>query len=233
MYFGDNDERTFRKELETLLREGRPLDAEAMVMDRLELLRSENIPLVNECLLSSSEDVIVTGWKHLTDAIENSKTLISAVSIDISWPGHIDLNPDANGHLTPLIETNLYSDNTFPFSTSNRSQILEGYSSYGSEWQGGFVDIISAVGIEGISHIYGPAYVLESSSRNQPASLNYHVAILVSCLVAIRIHLAVARTLHENGLPRPMTVLVESNEAYPFFAAPVVSGAECAAINFG
>lgn len=230
MYFTADEESAFRKQLQLLLQEGRPLDAEAMVMNQFELLRPENIPLVQVCLLSSSEEVTVTGWKQLQDAIESSPTLISAVSINMSWPGHIDHNPDANGHLTPLIETNLYSDNAFPFSNADRSKVLEGYSNYGSEWQGCFDDIIGAIGIEGISQIYGPAYVLESSSRNQSASLDYHVAILASCLVAVRIHLAVARTVHYSGLPRPMAVLVESNEAYPFFAAPVVSAVEYTAI---
>jgi hypothetical protein len=46
---------------------------------------------------------------------------------------------------------------------------------------------------------------------------------LAACTSAILLHLAVKRTIETQGVPKPLAVLVGSNEDFPFFDAPVMS----------
>ena len=52
--------------------------------------------------------------------------------------------------------------------------------------------------------------------------------MLGASYIAVLVHLAVRETALRHGLPRPLAVLVGSNESYPFFDAPVIAASDAA-----
>lgn len=207
-----------------------------MVRAVLTELESHGHDLARRCLSANHTMLTVVGWERLANklaTLNRGSKLITALGIDLSWPGHIDLEPDAEGRLDPLIETNYYSDQAFSFSTATRSDLLlTGYSSGGSEWQGSFEDIDNTFEVKGIGDLYGSVYALEraTSAKREPG-YDFDMAVTGSCFIAVLIHRAVREaTGRRNSSTRPMTVIVGSNECYPFFDAPAVTHDEYEAL---
>jgi hypothetical protein len=153
------EQHAFRKELEALLRCGEADAALASVRERMAALAGAGLPIIDLALRADPETVSLKGWDKLDDTIaseEKSGKTITAIGIDFSWPGHVDLKPDSNGSMPPDIETNYYTDQPdVRFSQATRAEILAGYSNYGSCWQGCFAEIDNAIEVEGMSALYG------------------------------------------------------------------------------
>ena len=111
---------------------------------------------------------------------------------------------------------------------TSRAALLEGYGPYGAEWQGGMADIDNLLSITGLEQVYGVVYPLVETvgAAAEPDPLDADAMRLGAAFVAVRVHQAVARAITLLGLPRRLTVIVGSNESYPFYDAPVVSAAE-------
>jgi len=228
----DTERRAFAERLEAMLREGEAEAALALVRQGLEAIADHGLPIVDIALTTDPDTLVLTGWDDVGKAIarEDSRgKAITAIGIDVSWPGHIGLQPDANGHMAPHIETNLYADlGDVAFSTATRAEILEGYSGSGSTWQGCFVDIDDLIGIEGLSALYG--LVADAAGDRDSDDAAGDAYVLAACTSAVLLHIAVKRAIVAGALPRPMAVLVGSNEDFPFFDAPVVSVDEARAL---
>lgn len=228
----DTERRAFTQRLEAMLREGEPEAALALVRQGLEAIADNGLPIVNIALATDPDALVLTGWDDVRQAIAREDArgkAITALGIDFSWPGHVGLQPDANGHMAPHIETNLYADlSDLAFSAARRADILEGYSGSGSTWQGRFVDIDDLIGIEGLSALYGP--VADEAGNRDSDDAAGDAYVLAACTSAILLHIAVKRAIVAGALPRPMAVLVGSNEDFPFFDAPVVSVDEARAL---
>lgn len=228
IFADDRSEHRFRDRIQALLRAARPDAAEDEIRRALETMRAAGHPLAAPCLAADHQDIGVTGWDtlaHLGDAI-------TAIGIDISWPGHTSARPDARGWLAPVIETNYFADDAFPFSTATRAEILAGYSAHGSRWQGAFDEIGTAIGITGIDHLHGAVYRLDAARQGPFApSPDRDMAVIGACFVAVLVHRAIRATIVRRGLPRSFTVLVGSNESYPFFDAPVMTRDEYDALS--
>ena len=112
---------------------------------------------------------------------------ITALGIDLSWPGHTGIAPGADGKLAPHIETNYYSDlSTLAFSAADRPSVLSGYSTYGSEWQGAFLDLDSLISADGLEELYGAVQVASKDAGQDDANGDAHalaaaIADRVSC----------------------------------------------------
>lgn len=227
----DTERRAFAKRLEAMLREGEPEAALALVHQGLAVMADNRLPIVDIALATDPGALVLTGWDDVAQAISSEEArgkTITALGIDFSWPGHVGLQPDANGQMAPHIETNLYADlNDMAFSKASRADILEGYSRSGSRWQGCFVEIDDLIGVEGLSALYGP--VAEAGDRDSDDAAG-DAYVLAACTSAILLHIAVKRAIAAGALPRPMAVLVGSNEDFPFFDAPVVSVDEASAL---
>jgi len=220
--------------LETLLREGEADEAAQRLEWALDALAELDHPIVPLCRALPVSAIIVEGWDQLAyrlAALDKPGKPVTAIGIDLSWPGHVGLIPDEEGRLDPHIETNFYSDAAFPFSTSGREELLAAYGTYGTPWQGGFEDIDSTIAFAGMEHVQGAAYGLDLRCRSNPVDetltpADHDAKFVGMTFVAVRIHQAVREMVLSHGLPRPLTVMVGSNESYPFFDAPVITADE-------
>ncbi|PLK22502.1 hypothetical protein C0V72_14595 [Porphyrobacter sp. TH134] len=233
--FANRDEqRTFRDELEQMLRRGEPEAALERARSRLREVAGASPRLSELALNTHPHQIALSGWDALAASIlsaeEHGNKSVTAIGIDFSWPGHFAstikngktvLDFDAQGGFTPVLETNYFGDlREVKFSTATRSDILAGYSASGSEWQGGFIDIDNLIGVTGMDALYG---AVQSSSPAEADSAESDASVISACISAILLHLAVKRHIEAEGLPKPMAVLVGSNEDFPFFDAPVMS----------
>lgn len=227
-FHGAADERAFRHEVEASLRAGEADAALERVRGALATLARGGSALAARCLAVGPEHVTVAGWAALAGrvaALDRPGKPITAIGIDLSNPGaHSDIRPDAAGHMEAYIETNFFSDDAYSFSRSDREALLATYEGAGSEWQGCFVDIDNTISIHGLADVYGPVYTLEQAHRrDRNGGPDFEMAVVGSSYVAILAHVAVRDAVRRQGLPRPMAVLVGSNESYPYFDAPVCS----------
>lgn len=228
----DTERRAFAKRLEAMLREGEPEAALALVRHGLQAIADNGLPIVDIALAADPHALTLRGWDAVAATIardEAGGNAITALGIDFSWPGHVGLEPDAAGHLAPYIETNYYADLTaIAFSAASRADILAGYSAHGSAWQGCFAEIDNAIEVEGLAALYGAVTAAAGNHESDDAAGDAY--LLAACTSAILLHLAVRHAIAEGALPRPLAVLVGSNEDFPFFDAPVVSVDEACAL---
>jgi hypothetical protein len=222
----------FLKELQGLMRSGAAETALERARAKLGEVECANQRLVALAMESDFRGIALKGWHELGARFEeldagNPEEPITALGIDFSWPGHTGIEPGADGKLAPHIETNYYSDlPALAFSASARDALLSGYSAYGSEWQGAFKDIDGLIEVEGLEALYGAVQQADGYRGKDDADGDAHA--LAAAISAILLHLAVKHTVEQRGLPRPLAVIVGSNEDYPFFDAPVVTYDEAA-----
>jgi hypothetical protein len=215
-------EREFLKEIEGLLRKDQADAAVNRLKPLLGHVCGSGRPLPSRFLTVSPKNIELLGWSDLPTSIadyDRRGNKISAIGIDLSWPGHIGREPNDDGLLDPVIETNFYTDDMWPFSTSDRDGLLAGYDQYSCAWQGGFEEIDDTVQIGGISDLYGAVYLLKGTSDTESQTAR----VLGACCIVVLIYLALRDFAPRDVLPRPMAVILGSNEEYPFFKAPVFS----------
>ena len=221
--------REIRNALETLLRAGEADD----VIDRLDaaidVLAELGHPMAGMCRAANLENVQIVGWSNLGPRIaqlDAEGPRITAIGINISCQGHGFI--DESGEANPYLETAFYSDNAFGFSAASRTALLTGYADFGNEWQDGFVDIDETLSCSGLSELQAAVYRLESEFRRAPCEngADHDALFIGSAFLATRIHQAVREAVLNQGLPRALTVLVDSNESSPFFDAPVITAGE-------
>jgi len=222
----------FLKELQGLMRSEAAETALERARAKLGEVEGANQRLVALAMESDFRGIALKGWHELGARFEEldartPEEPITALGIDFSWPGHTGIKPDADGKLAPHIETNYYADlPALAFSASGREALLSGYSAYGSEWQGAFKDIDGLIEVEGLEALYGAVQQADGYRGMDDADGDAHA--LAAAISAILLHLAVKHTVEQRGLPRPLAVIVGSNEDYPFFDAPVVTYDEAA-----
>lgn len=232
--FADRQEQDgFCLRLEAMLRRAEPEAALALVRQGLEAIADQGLPIVDIALATHPKALALNGWDAVAATIAREEAAsgnpITALGIDFSAACHVGLEPDENGAAAPHLETNYYDDlSNMIFSTASREDILAGYSDSGSEWAGCFAEIDNALHVEGLSALYGA--VLGAEGDRDGDDLAGDAYVLASSASAILLHLAVKRHIAQHGLPKPMAVLVGSNEDYPFFDAPVVSLGEARAL---
>ena len=231
LFADENDVRDFDLQIQNLLRLGRADEAAAILEAALGELDQGGHRVAQLCLACPVEGIEITGWDALAARIaglDRPGAPITGLGIDISWPGHVGLEPDTDGCLAPHIETNYYSDNAFAFTSAGRDALLAGYGPYGAEWQGGMAEIDTLLGVSGLDRVYGEVYPLVENvpANPDPDPLDADAMRLGAAFVAVQLYQAVTRAIRLQGLPRPLAVIVGSNESYPFYDAPVVSAAE-------
>ncbi len=231
LFADENDVRDFDLQIQNLLRQGLADEAAAIIEAALGQLDDASHPVAALCLACPVEAIEIVGWDALVAriaAIDAAGAPVTALGIDISWPGHSGTEPDAVGTLEPILETNFYTDSAFPFAPRNRTALVEGYGPHGAEWQGRMAEIDTLVSLRGLGEVYGAVFPLVEhvSAMPEPDAAEADAMRLSAAFVAVRVHQAVYHAIVRNGLPRPMAVIVGSNESYPFYDAPVVSADE-------
>lgn len=236
LFADEADVRDFERQVETLMRAGQADEAAAIVVAALGELADAGQTLAQLCIALRVEDIELLGWDRLAEKIarlDKPGLPITAIGIDLSWPGHVGLEPDADGRLEPYLETSFYSDTAFAFSTSSREDLLGGYGTAAAKWTGCFDDIDNLIESRGLGMAYGGVMPLVERLRGMPGDDpgESDTMRLGAIFIAVRLHQAVRRAIAIDGLPRPLAVLVGSNESYPFFAAPVIAVPECEAVG--
>ncbi len=212
--------------MEALLREGDADEAALRLELAIEALEELGHPIAGLCHETPLNRVDVKGWEALHQRVQElnqNGAPITAVGIDISVHG--DAVVRADGAIEPFLETNFYSDAAFDFTNGTRVDLIEGYSGSASAWQGCFVEIDSIVSIAGLGRLNAELRRLEAECRTgeHTDALDHDALWVGSAFLAVRVHQAMRECIIEWGLPFPMTVLVGSNESYPFFDAPVIT----------
>lgn len=230
------EEMEFRRSIETMLRRGQADDAAKRLRELLEGYAGEGRQLPARFLSVTSDDVHLEGWDALGSKLgeyDRAEAAMSAISIDILDPQGVGARPDEQGRLKPVIETSYFSDSAYPFSEAGREDLLDGYSSFGCEWQGNYENVDTTISVDGIDDLYGATVALEnrvaSGKSTEPEDIE--AGSVGSCYIAVLIHQAIRNAALDKGLPRPICVIAGSNDAYPFFDAPAMTVEEYCMAN--
>jgi len=222
------EEHAFRRSIEIMLRNGRADEAVARLKALLPECAGEGKTLPARLLEIEPKDIHLAGWDKLAGKItEYSRPSIpiTAIGIGIGDPEDLGLEPDALGNLRPPLATSFYSDATFPFSETDRADLLEGYTAFGCEWQGDHDRIDDTLSIEGIDDLYGAIVRLENAvaASGKPDPDLIRSGAIGACYLGVMVWQAARRAVIEQGLPRPLAILLVNSDAYPFFDAPVMT----------
>jgi len=222
------EEHAFRRWIETMLRNGRADEAVERLKKLLPECAGEGKTLPGRLLDLGPEQINLAAWDQIATSISEysrPSSPITAIGIGISDPADEGLAPDAEGNLKPPLATSYYSDATFPFSETDRADLLEGYSTFGCEWQGDHDQIDNTLSIEGIDDLYGAIARLENevAASNEPDGEMIRAGAIGACYLGVMVWQAARRAVIEQGLPRPMALLLVNSDAYPFFDAPVMT----------
>ncbi len=222
------EEHAFRRSIEIMLRNGRADEAVEQLRRLLPDCAGEGKTLPSRLLELSPEHINLGGWDRLAARVEEysrPSIPITAIGIGIGDPADVGLEPDAKGNLKPPLATSYYSDATYPFSETDRADLLEGYSSFGCEWQGDHDRIDDTLSIEGIDDLYGAIIRLENevAESERPDPKLIRAGAIGACYLGVMVWQAARRAVIELGLPRPMAILLVNSDAYPFFDAPVMT----------
>jgi hypothetical protein len=221
-------EEEFRHAIETLMREGNADHAIKWLKSRLDSVCG---PLPERFLSITPADIAVTGWDdigHRLDRLDALGSHVTAIGIDICDPSHLGLTPDGSGVMAPCIETHFYTDDAWPFSRCERAELLGGYTPAGNRWTGGFAEVDDTIGIEGIDDLYWSVMMLEQTCGpdGDASELERRAYLIGASYLALLIHVAVRETALRHGAPRPLAIMVGSNDSYPGFEAPVLTASE-------
>lgn len=228
-------EEEFRRSIEARLRENRPEEA----VKRLRRLLANNAGpgriLPEGFMTVQSADLILHGWDELPNRLrahDEPGRPITAISIAFGWPGENPPRPDERGHLRPLIEVEYFNDSAYPFSDSDRANLLEGYSYYGCTWAGEGKATDTTLKLGGIDDLHGALALLEARllAMEVPDEAEIRAGSLGACLLSVLLFEAVRDRLATEPLPRPVCVMAGSNGVYPYFDAPV-AGMPAAALQ--
>lgn len=228
-------EEEFRRSIEARLRENRPEEA---VRRLRRLLANDAGPgriLPERFMTVQSADIAIEGWNDLATRIrahDEPGRAITAISIAFGWPGEEPPLPNAQGHLRPLVEVEYFNDAAYPFSESDRDNLLEGYSYYGCAWAGEGKAIEPTLSLGGVDDLHGALALLEARllATDQPDEDEIRAGSLGACLLSALLFQAVRDRLAVDPLPRPVCVMAGSNGVYPYFDAPVC-GMPATALN--
>lgn len=221
------NEEEFRRSIEARLRH----DLAGAAVDRLRALIAPYAApggiLPERFLTVTADDLNLYGWEGLADALrrlDRPGRPVTALGITFGWPGEDAPGPDADGKLTPCLETCYYNDDAFPFSQSGREDLLDGYSYHGCTWGDDCEARETTLSLGGIDDLHGALAGLEARllASEEPDEEEIRAGSLGACLLSVLLFQAVGARVARDGLPRPLCVMSGSNGVYPYFDAPVV-----------
>ena len=226
--------RQFCDDVQQDLRDGRVTDAAERVAFALGVLEEYGHPIVSLCRTYPADRIHVHGWEDIAgrlNALDRPNQPVTAISIDLSCHG--DISEDSDEAIAPYLETNFFSDSAFPFSTSDRAALCAGYNGSSSEWQCKFEDIDSTITVSGIGQLSFAIDELERQHliENSGDAVGSDAAVVALAYRAVVVHQAINAMVDNYGLPRPLTIIVGSNESYPFFNALIILFTECLALD--
>lgn len=226
------EEDEFRCSIEAMLREGEADAAAARLRALIEPHAGDGSTLPERFLSVSSADFTIRGWHDLDNRLgkyDRPGHWVSAIGISIVHPSEAESLGGVAASMSPCIETSFYTDDAYPFSKSDRNDLLEGYTRQGAEWQGNFDHADMTLSVTGVEDLFGAIAELEARllSSEAPADAEICAGSLAACYLSVLLHQAVRDKIRAVGLPRPLSVMTGCVGVYPFFDAPVMSSIEC------
>lgn len=226
------EEDEFRCSIEALLREGEADAAAEKLRALIEPHAGEGRVLPARFLSVSAADVTIRGWNDLDNRLgkyDRPGHWVSAIGISIVHPSEAESLGGAAASMSPCIETSFYTDDAYPFSKSDRNDLLEGYTRQGAEWQGNFDHADMTLSVTGVEDLFATVAELEARLLASEAPENSEICAgsLAACYLSVLLHQAVRDKIRAVGLPRPLSVMTGCVGVYPFFDAPVMSSFEC------
>ncbi|MFM5907651.1 MAG: hypothetical protein ACKOPO_08710 [Novosphingobium sp.] len=221
-------EDAFRQSIEDLLRRGLANEAASRLRSLLEPYTGEGEVFPARFLSVSPEDIEITGWQELDEGLakfDRPETPVTAICLSFGDPEGRGIAPDGAGLLSLTVETSYFSDEAFPFSESDRNDLLDGYSAFGCQWAGDCEGVDHAIAFRGADDLYGSLAGLEQRllSSHNPEPEEIRAGTIASCYLSVLFHLALRESMARRRLGRPLCVLTANNGVYPSFDAPVLS----------
>lgn len=226
------EEDDFRCSIEAMLREGEADAAAAKLRALIEPHAGDGRTLPARFLSITAADFTIHGWNELDNRLgkyDRPGHWVSAVGISIVHPSEAEQLGAVAASMSPCIETSFYSDDAYPFSKSDRNDLLEGYTRQGAEWQGNFDHADITLSVTGVEDLFDAVAQLEARllASEAPGDDEIRAGSLGACYLSVLLHQAVREKIRSEGLPRPLCVMAGCVGVYPFFDAPAVSAIEC------
>ena len=225
-------EHDFRLSIEDMLRLDQVDQAVERLRGLLESCVGEGGILPSRFLEVTADYIEIGGWHRLADRLrdhDRARHPISAMGVTLADSRALGGPGIREGRLAPFIKTFYFNDDGYPFSEATRSDLLDGYSRDGFEWQGDYQATDATLSVRGIDDLYGAIVELEDRllASPDPGEAEIRAGTIGACYVATLIHQALRDTIRRKGLPRSLCVFAACDGVYPFFDAPVVGSDEC------
>lgn len=221
-------EDAFRQSIEDMLRRGLADDAARKLRGLLQPYTGEGAPFPSRFMDVTHQDIEISGWEALDNGLakfDRAEQPVTAICLSFGDPEGRAPVPDGAGLMSLTVETAYFSDEAFPFSESDRNDLLDGYSSFGCQWAGDCEGVDHAIAFRGVDDLYGALAGLEqrllSSSNPDPEEIR--AGTIASCYLSVLFHKALRDSFAKRRLGRPLCVLTANNGVYPSFDAPVLS----------
>ncbi|MFM6931363.1 MAG: hypothetical protein ACKOUT_03865 [Novosphingobium sp.] len=221
-------EDAFRQSIEDMLRRGLADDAAKHLRTLLQPFTGEGAPFPARFMAVSYEDIEISGWEELDEGLkkfDRAEQPVTGICLSFGDPEGRAPVPDGAGLMSLTVETAYFSDEAFPFSESDRNDLLDGYSSFGCQWAGDCEGVDHAIAFRGVDDLYGALAVLEQRllSSESPDPDEIRAGTIASCYLSVLFHKALRDNFAKRRMGRPLCVLTANNGVYPSFDAPVLS----------
>jgi hypothetical protein len=178
--------------------------------------------LAGICASTRREDVTLSGWPELIDAISLFEgEPITGVTIGMA--NDPDLAFEKGELHTSYLTLGLYTDEAYRWSAASREEIFNQCASARPQWAGCEEDIEVYLEIEGLEaintaliHHKHRFFLRDGNPPEAPAG--YVEFVLASWLRALRFHQAVAAEVAEHGLPGNIPVVSGTVDMQPEIA---------------
>ena len=221
-------ENAFRQSIEDMLRRGLADDAAKHLRTLLQPFTGEGAPFPARFMAVSHEDIEISGWEALDEGLkkfDRAEQPVTGICLSFGDPEGRAPVPDGAGLMSLSVETAYFSDEAFPFSESDRNDLLDGYSSFGCQWAGDCEGVDHAIDFRGVDDLYGALAGLEQRLLNSenPDPDEIRAGTIASCYLSVLFHKALRENFAKRRMGRPLCVLTANNGVYPSFDAPVLS----------
>lgn len=172
----------------------------------------------------------IQGWEELDVDLVRLEQLgldVSAIGLDLS--NYSDADADQWWDKEPVVEFSAYTDDVFPFSTSNRAELLRHTGAH-APWRGAMTGQETAVlEVTGLRPVNGA--LLRHGSLNSGPSCSRQgpdrdavAAFPGAWWLHLRFHQVVHRHLEDVGIARRVPVLVGTRDVGPWLQSVYLVG---------
>ncbi len=223
IFNSEEGERAYTADVAALIASGRLAEADAKLRGDLAQIPSELAAL---CLATSASAVEVTGWDEVVFELKHYEgDPITALAITMG--NEVETTMTKLAPLEPELEVAFIADETFPFSTASRDEILAENTSYYTPWQGKGEDIEAYLEVAGLAELnsallnHKHRVFLRAGEDEAPvaASMEYIAYVLASLTRVLRFHQAVRAQMESQGLPGAIQVILATNNIKPFIGS--------------